>query len=630
MAPDKSRSGTGDEPDEDKTVYLPKEDRIPLYAAARYLGLETERKLRLRIPFAVYFKDPSLANNVPGNVLDELFLVRWEPGLSDGPTSARFAVVDFDATTNTLERPSVWNDDEEVFYSPDKVKLDAHAQETRHFRQVSTWALVQNALDFFESRWGLGRPISWGFEGNRLIIVPHAGYGKNAYYDRKSKSLQFYYFNDEEDEDNGKTIYTCLSSDIVNHEFGHAVLDGIRPYFLESIFPQTGAFHEFMGDLSAVLIAFRNNSFREIILKATGGKLEDANILANIASQFGQAVKNRPYLRTALNKLSMGDLATSLEPHDLSQVMTGAMFDIIIGISQRYLARQGKFDKRTLWQTIQRMQVMAVQPLDLLPPIDASFADYARAVLRAEQIANPTDPQGYRPMMIDIFIARGILSKEDGDELRKPKTLFERLQLDVFHEVARFAGSPAAAYRFLDDNRRKLFIPRRADIIVPEVFVAEKYTRDGQQQPAQILLQYVWREDVLLEGERFGRFEGQATSLLCGGTLAFNENGNLLHWVRKPGSESFDGRAPRRNSKWVGEIRTGEERRSAFLDMLARRIAAGMIGDSLGTGLGLLERSIRPLTSGMVDGALRFELNPHLSLDHEHEELGGRQWTISS
>ena len=38
----------------------------------------------------------------------------------------------------------------------------------------------QRALDFFESGFGLGRPISWAFEGNRLIVVPHAGYGKNA------------------------------------------------------------------------------------------------------------------------------------------------------------------------------------------------------------------------------------------------------------------------------------------------------------------------------------------------------------------------------------------------------------------------------------------------------------------
>jgi len=42
----------------------------------------------------------------------------------------------------------------------------------------------------------------WAFEGNRLIVVPHAGYGENAYYDRGSMSLQFYWFDDE-----GERIY---------------------------------------------------------------------------------------------------------------------------------------------------------------------------------------------------------------------------------------------------------------------------------------------------------------------------------------------------------------------------------------------------------------------------------------
>ena len=45
----------------------------------------------------------------------------------------------------------------------------------------------------------MGRTIPWAFEGNRLIVVPHAGYGENAYYDRTSKSFQFYYFGSEQD-----------------------------------------------------------------------------------------------------------------------------------------------------------------------------------------------------------------------------------------------------------------------------------------------------------------------------------------------------------------------------------------------------------------------------------------------
>lgn len=72
--------------------------------------------------------------------------------------------------------------------------------------------------------------------------MPHAGYGENAYYDRTSKSLQFYWFGDDKNR-----VHTCLSSDIVNHEFGHALLDGLRPHFYESVDAQTAAFHEFLA-----------------------------------------------------------------------------------------------------------------------------------------------------------------------------------------------------------------------------------------------------------------------------------------------------------------------------------------------------------------------------------------------
>ena len=104
---------------------------------------------------------------------------------------------------------------------------------------------MQRVLEFYEDEFALGRPVPWGFDGNRLILVPHAGYGENAFYDRATKSLQFYYFGDPQNPG-----YTCLSHDIITHETGHAILDGIRPLYSENPSLQTAAFHEFVGDLT--------------------------------------------------------------------------------------------------------------------------------------------------------------------------------------------------------------------------------------------------------------------------------------------------------------------------------------------------------------------------------------------
>ncbi len=602
-------------------VTLTAAERIALYGARRFIGSSVERKARIRIPFDVYFQDPLVAAENKKLAFDEDCFVPWEPGLADGPTSARFAVVDYDGHLETLAARARWDPKRDAFLSPDGKPLDRSNTKPPQFHQLNAWAILQRALDFFESGFGLGRRVPWGFEGNRLIVVPHAGPGENAFYDRSSKSLQFYYFDRD-----GERIFTCLSTDIIHHEFGHAVLDGIRPGYIEAVMPQTAAFHEFIGDLTAILIALRNTAFRHALIEETGGDIGKENTLSRVAEQFGRHVQDQPYLRSATNDLSMATIAGDQRPHFMSQVLTGAMFDIIIRLSRYYVGQRGRTVPQAFWDTIQRMQNMAIQPLDLLPPVDVTFEDYALAVLRAEEIANPTDPDDYRGMMLDVFIARGILAASDREQLSVPHHVFDRMDLDVFHDVDTIASSSADAYRFLDDNRDPLFIPRNVDITVADLCSAQKLTRQARRLPRQVLLQYIWREEVVLEGPQFGGFDGEPASMLCGGTLALNQNGELLAWARKPGSQ-LTGASP----DALDEQAKGQARRAAFLDAVARRIRSGRVGSTLGGERGLLAKSIRPLTVRRVDGALRFELSPHLGIhDDAGEPEGGRRWQISS
>lgn len=600
---------------------LTAEERLALYGVRRFIGSELEDKLKLRVRFDVYFQDPLVAAADAELAFDDGCFVEWEPELQDGPTSARFAVVDYDGHTEMLTPPARWDDEKNGFFAPDGTAVDRRYSDLPQFHHVNVWAIVQRALDFFENGFGLGRRVPWGFEGNRLIIVPHAGPGKNAYYDRHSKSLQFYYF----DEDNER-VHTCLSTDIIHHEFGHAVLDGIRPRYIEAVLPETAAFHESMGDLTAILIALRNTAFRQRLIKETGGDLSKESTLSGVAEQFGKHVQNKPYLRSARNSLKMEDVAGDQRPHYLSQVLTGAMFDILVRLSKYYVEKRGRTVPQAFWNTIQRLQSLAIQPLDLLPPVDVTFKDYALAVLRNDETSSPADPDDYRGMMLDVFVRRGILDKADRDALLTPHHVFERLDLDVFHDVNAIAGSRADAYRFLDDNRRKLFIPSNADVIVTEVCSAQKLTREARRLPRQITLQYVWREDVALQGPQFGRFDGASTSMLCGGTLSLNQSGDVLAWARKPGSHPTGTRPAD-----AAEQARGKARLTAFLEALAQRIKTGRIGSVLGGDRGLLIQSTPPLTSQTIDGALRFELSPHFGIhDDRDDPEGGLAWQISS
>src|SRR5262249_10309723 len=161
-----------------------------------------------------------------------------------------------------------------------------------------------------------------------------------------------------------------------------------------------------------------------------------------------------------------------------------------------------------------------------------------------------------------------------------------------FHDPENIVASRANAYRFIDDNRRELFVPHAADIIVTDLSTAYKRTVASRRLPRQVLLQYIWREDVLLEGECFGRFEGETTNMLCGGTLALDIDGNRLAWMRKPGTLPLI-KGPRKRQAEEKEVEDGKMRRAAFLKALAARIAAGRIGDSVAGGAaGLLQKSI--------------------------------------
>ncbi len=617
-----------------KTVKINKDIRMNAYAASRYLDSDVEKALQVQIPFDVYLQDPLVAMDDPRAGFDDDFYVSWEPGLTDGPTSARFVIVDYNADTGVLIPKAKWNQNEGQFYDVNNKRLDKSNLKNLQYHQVNVWALLQRALSFFENGMGLGRPIPFGFDGNRLIVVPHAGYGQNAFYDRSSKSLQFYYF----DNDENKRVYTCLSADIINHEFGHAVLDGIRPYFINSFLVETGAFHEFMGDLTAILILLRNNKFRRRLADKTAGNLSKEKILGSIAKEFGDAVIDKPYLRTARNPHKMNDkiVKESNSAHFVSQVMTGAMFDILEKFAESYVKRaqantnkeRKEVAKSAFYRAIMRMQRIAIQPLDLLPPVDVTFKDYAIAVLRAYLLTDPQDLNDYYDMMIDVFYGRQIISREEALQLKEVDYMYEDLNPQVYHNIDSISRSRTAAYNFLNDNRPQLMIPEHQDIMVIDLYDANKYARRDIRMPRQIILQYLWKEDVLLTGKKFAEYEGRLTTMLCGGTLVFNEKGTLLSWMRKPGTELKVGRVNKNNRRT--EIEAGKIRKADFLDTLSKRIKSGQIGALLGSSKGFLGTRIPNVIVKENDDSLAFELTPHFTLNDDEQLNTNKKWEVSS
>ncbi len=599
---------------------LTKEIRRNLYRSKSRLRKESKERFGFLFEVPIYVQDPMVAEYEPATGIQEIE-VSWEPGLSDGPTNSRFAVVDYNSDTGKLVPPAKWNAKGWVFEGVDGQPLTADDPSSYQFHQVNAWATVQRVLDFYESPWALGRPIPWGFEGNRLIIVPHAGLGKNAFYDRKSKSLQFYYFGSE-----AEPRFTCLSHDIVAHETGHAVLDGIRPHYLDLSSIETAAFHEFIGDLTAILLALDNIDVRHHVANVSGADLTKDTTISALAEEFGQYLEGRKFLRSANKPLTMPDIAGSTSAHHNSQVLTTAMFRILTRMAQEYTKENERRRKvgekevtafQALYWAYSSFRRISLQPLDLCPPADVRFIDYARAVLHNDRLTNREDKKDYRKIIAEVFHEWGLCQKTEAEHEAGKCDLDYRNPLHqgdlIVADIGSIARSRTSAYHFLDDNRDDLLIPHNQDIVVADLYDTNKYDAAANRLPREIVLEYLWREPVVLAGAEFKQFEGQSVPLLCGGTIVFDGRGNIISWFRKPGTEVAADRAE-------GKRRIGD-----LLHAVRARINAGHLtfADDASDAAGVQS----PALARVVDGTLRIEIAPHIR--QISEELEEEIWTTS-
>src|SRR5207247_9912371 len=112
---------------------------------------------------------------------------------------------------------------------------------------------------------------------------------------------------------------------------GQAVVTGLRPGWLNAEHPpQAGGLHESFGDMTAIFLALSQFDLVEAIIAHTKANLHDKSFLPDLAEQFGEALGKPNGLRNADNDLKLSQVGT--EVHAISQVFTGAVYDILADI----------------------------------------------------------------------------------------------------------------------------------------------------------------------------------------------------------------------------------------------------------------------------------------------------------
>ncbi|HMN96960.1 MAG TPA: hypothetical protein PKC43_10725 [Phycisphaerales bacterium] len=427
---------------------------------------------RLRI----FVVDPA-ASRVDGAVAE--VPVPFEP-LRPGPAGSLFVVVDRDDSVRGADRRPVTY--RPIDLDAPRLLITAGADPSPtdwESHQQMVYAVAMRLYHAF--RRALGRDPTWAFDRPYLAMRPHGVRERNAWYDRDAKEVVFGYFRTGEGGDRRgaagpeEWIFTCLSHDVVAHELGHALLDGMRTAFFEPTGRDVLGFHEGFSDIVALLHRFEHRELLRGAIAQVRGRLSGRSVLTSIARQFGEAVGLEGALRHAVGALEGGfekpaTYASDLEEHDLGEILLSAVFEAFERIYRRRTAAlfrlatggsgitgPGALSHDLVESLTESAGAIARQFLDICiraidycPPVDIELGEYLRALITADSDIVPDDPWGYRETMVDTFRRRRIYPRgvptlsEDALRWRPPQLEDARIRGLEFGEL-RFGDDPGRA-----------------------------------------------------------------------------------------------------------------------------------------------------------------------------------------
>jgi len=326
----------------------------------------------------------------------------WLPGaVLAGPRDARIAA---GAPGIDAVEPNAFGD---FVTQPDTPQFDA----------VHTFAVVRQTLTMYQRALlnaGLDMPLPWqwntSMDTRPLMVFPHGLPNvMNAFYSRTQGCLKFGDFVPSLEKAGApgqERIYTCRSFDIVAHETAHAVLDGLKPQWLQADAPpQTGGLHEAFGDLTAIFLALSQLDLCEAVIAQTRAQLHNKSFLSDVAEQFGLALGSSVGLRNADNDLTLSQAGTQV--HAISQVFTGAVYDVLADMFA--YERNPLLDDcaAVLHRVAAYLRGVLLRALIAAPDKAATYADIVNGMLRL--VGEDGKPAAYAGFIHNQFARREVV-----------------------------------------------------------------------------------------------------------------------------------------------------------------------------------------------------------------------------
>jgi hypothetical protein len=477
----------------------------PLERSSKIVDLLAPRSVEMTI----VAQDPTtLTVEHPARILTAKVRVPAE-SLLPGPRSHRFFVVDYDVSEGRADGPVKCRVAKGKFHDQfDRKNVRNSTLKSSHaFHAQNVFAIATRTLGLFE--YYLGRRVPWAFDSHELFLVPNAQLQGNAYYDHNAQAVLFGYV-----KRSGAVVRTCLSHDIVAHEVTHAILDGLRPYYLQPGLPDQSALHEAFADLVALLSVFEIsevllNQFEWLATKTTDKKKQahiqrgqlpayavtaealEKTVLFAIAEQLGKVQLGERAIRYP-KELHEGnwwrDDEEYLKPHRRCEILVAAVMrtlrDMWIKRLKPLIHDQTDEPWLDLDRTVEEgarvanyLLGMTIRALDYLPPVDVDFADFLDAILAADEIVSPDDPFEYRGALEGAFNVFDIFRPETPHIIygkgKIPKADYTNLNFNSLRH------DPEEVYRFIWNNPEALRIDLNYPLYVNRVRATTRVGPDG-------------------------------------------------------------------------------------------------------------------------------------------------------
>jgi hypothetical protein len=202
---------------------------------------------------------------------------------------------------------------------------------TPEFRQAHLFGAIRFVLGVWENY--LGGPIQWHFARHfdrlEVLVYPPLDNARVGYGYMEAGS----HLNDD-----GSIADYALNFDVIAHEIGHLIVYSLMGVpFGAAAQEEYAGFQESAADSAAMIAVLHFDSMIDRLLADTHGNLYALNELNRFAE-----LSISDEIRIASNSTKMSDFALGWsDEHDVSEPLTGAVFDILVDVFQETLVDRG-------------------------------------------------------------------------------------------------------------------------------------------------------------------------------------------------------------------------------------------------------------------------------------------------